>query len=142
MGLAQQVFRQIFDDPPADHGVIGDDQNGDDGIDPAAEAQSRLVPKGFVGAHRAFSGHAADGGFSNDHRVAKGHGQNNVYQQKNTAAVLSGQIGEAPDVSQTDGRTRSGKNETDLAGKGAPLMLTVIHDNLLSLCYCNFFNVS
>ena len=123
MRLAHQIFRQIFDDPAADDGVVGDDQNRNDGVDPAAHAQRRLIAEGLVSADRALAGHAADRSLRNDHRVAEGHRQNDVYQQENSAAVFGGQIRKAPDVSEADGRARSRKDKANLAGKGTSFMI-------------------
>ena len=117
VALSQQVFRQVLDDPPTDHGVVGHDQNGDDGVDPAAEAEAGPVAEGLVGPHRAFAGHAADGGLGHDHGIAEGHGQNNIDQQEDAAAVFGCQIGKAPDVPQADGRACGGQDKADLAGK-------------------------
>ena len=39
--VAADVLGQILDDPAADDRVIGHDQDGDDGVDPAAEANAR-----------------------------------------------------------------------------------------------------
>ena len=123
MAVAQQVLAQVFDDPAADDRVIGDDQDGDNGVDPAAEAQR---PGSLAGlckkrerAHGAFAGHAAQSGFRHDHRIAEGERQQDVNEQKNTAAVLGGQIREPPDVAQPDGGTGSGQHKAEFAGKGA-----------------------
>ena len=124
MSLAHQVFRQIFDDPAADDGVVGDDQNRNDGVDPAAHAQRRLIAEGLVSADRALAGHAADRSLRNDHRVAEGHRQNDVYQQENSAAVFGGQIRKAPDVAEADGAARRRQDEADLA---SPLGTIVFH---------------
>ena len=133
MRLTQQIFGQILDDPAADDRIIGHDQYGDNGVDPAAEAQSGPIAEGLIRADGAFAGHAADGGFDDNHRIAEGHGQDDIDQQENAAAVLCGQIGEAPDVPQPDGRARRGKDEADFARKGASFVLAVTHKNLLSL---------
>ena len=135
MTLPRHIFRQILDDPTANDGIIGHNQNRDDGVDPTAEAQRGPVPERFVSADRAFFGHAADRGFGNDHRVAEGHGQDDVDQQKNAAAVFGGEIGEAPDVSKTYGRTGGGKNKADFSGKGTSLEITVFHESLLALLH-------
>ena len=133
MRLTQQIFGQILDDPAADDRIVGHDQYGDNGVDPAAEAQSGPIAEGLVRADGTLAGHAADGGFGDDHRIAEGHGQDDIDQQENAAAVLCRQIGEAPDVPQPDGRARRGKDEADFARKGASFVLAVTHKNLLSL---------
>ena len=122
--MAGEILGQIVDDPSADDRIIGNDQDGDDGVDPAAERQPLPLAKMAVSAHRAFAGHPAQRRFSNDHGVAKGDSQQDVDEQKNAAAVFCGQIREAPDVSQPDRRTGGGQHESEFAGKRTALVLS------------------
>ena len=122
--MAGEILGQIVDDPSADDRIIGDDQDGDDGVDPAAERQPLPLAKMAVSAHRAFAGHPAQRRFGNDHGVAKGDSQQDVDEQKNAAAVFCGQIREAPDVSQPDRRTGGGQHESEFAGKRAALVVS------------------
>ena len=122
--VAADVIRQIADDPAADDRVVRHDQDGDDGVDPAAEPQARAFAKGPEGAHRAFLGHAAQGRFRRDHGVAKGDGQHDVHQQEDAAAVFCRQIRETPDVAQAHRRARRRQHEADLAGESTPVMLS------------------
>ena len=50
-----------------------------------------------------------------------------IDEQEDAAAVLGRKIGEAPDVAEAHRRACSGENESDLARKGAPLVLFLIH---------------
>ena len=114
-------------DPAADDRVVGDDEDGDDGVDPAAEGKPALFAEGGERAHRAFLGHPAQRRLGHDHGVAEGEGEDDVDEQKDAAAVLGRKIGEAPDVAEAHRRACSGENESDLARKGAPLVLFLIH---------------
>ena len=96
--VLQILSGQIVDDPAADDRIIRHDQNGDDGVDPTTEPDSLALTEVGVGADRAFVGHTAQRGLGHDHGIAKGDCQQNVYQQKNAAAVFGCQIREAPDT--------------------------------------------
>ncbi len=73
-------------------GVIGHDEDGDDGVDPAAEREPALFAKGRESAHRALLGHPAQSRLRHDHGIAKRERQQNVDEQKNAAAILGRQI--------------------------------------------------
>ena len=112
----------------ADDRVIGHDQNGDDGVDPPAEGESAPLAKGGEGPHGALLGHAAQGGLRHDHGIAEGKGQNDIDQQKNSAAVFGRQIGKAPDVPQAHRGPRRRQDESQLPGKGAALVMMRLHN--------------
>ena len=120
---AAQVLGQIVDDPAADDRIIRHDQNGDDGVDPTAKPDALALTEVGVGADRAFVGHTAQRGLGHDHGIAKGDCQQNVYQQKNAAAVFGCQIREAPDVAQTHRSACGRQHEPDLTGECAALVL-------------------
>ena len=124
--VAADVVGQIPDDPAADDRVIRHDEDGDDGVYPAAEGAPALADGGEC-AHRAFPGHPAQRRLGNDHGVAEGEGEDDVDEQEDAAAVLGRKIGEAPDVAEAHRRACSGENEADLARKGASLVLFLIH---------------
>ena len=125
--VAADVVGQIPDDPAADDRVVGDDEDGDDGVDPAAEGKPARFAEGGERAHRAFLGHPAQRRLGHDHGVAEGEGEDDVDEQEDAAAVLGRKIGKAPDVAEAHRRACSGENESDLARKGAPLVLFLIH---------------
>ena len=128
MAVSADIVRQIADDPAADDRIIGHDQDGDDGVDPAAPCKPALFAKGAESAHRAFSGHAAQCGLGHDHRVAEGDRQQDIDEQENAAAVFGRQIGETPDVAQAHRSTGCRQNKADLAGKGTALGMLRFHD--------------
>ena len=120
---AAQILGQIVDDPAADDRIIRHDQNGDDGVDPAAEPDATALAEMSIGADRAFVGHTAQRGLGHDHRITKCNCQQNVYQQKNAAAVFGCQIREAPDIAQTHRSACGRQYEPDLTGERAALVL-------------------
>ena len=132
MSLTQQVAQEILDDPAANDGVVGHDQDGDDGVDPAAEFQPLAGAEGGESTYGALARHAANGGLRYDHGVAKGQGQDDVDQQKNTAAIFGGQIGEPPDIAQAYRGPGSGQDKPDFSGKSAAFLF-LVHVFLLSL---------
>ena len=120
---AAQILGQIVDDPAADDRIVRHDQNGDDGVDPAAEPDALALTEVGIGADRAFVGHTAQRGLGHDHRITKGNCQQNVYQQENAAAVFGRQIREAPDVAQTHRSACGRQHEPNLTGERAALVL-------------------
>ena len=118
-----QILGQIVDDPAADDRIIRHDQNGDNGVDPAAEPDAPALAEVGVGADRAFVGHAAQCSLGHDHGITECNCQQNVYQQENTAAVFGCQIREAPDVAQTHRSACGRQHEPDLTGERAALVL-------------------
>ena len=92
-----------------------------------AEYEALPLAKMAVSAHRAFAGHPAQRRLGHDHGVAEGEGEDDVDEQEDAAAVLGRKIGKAPDVAEAHRRACSGENESDLARKGAPLVLFLIH---------------
>ena len=140
LGVAAQIFKQIFDDPAADDRVVRHDQHRDNGVDPAAKAEksvfaSRLC-KRTVGADRAFVGHAAQRSLGHDHRVAERQRQHNIDQQKNTAAVLIRHIREPPDIAQPHRRPGSRQHKAELAGKRTSVLF-LFHDSPVSSQFRN-----
>ena len=62
-----------------------------------------------------------------DQEIERTEIMDDVDEQEDAAAVLGRKIGEAPDVAEAHRRACSGENESDLARKGAPLVLFLIH---------------
>ena len=135
VAVAQQVFRQILDDPAADDRVIRHDEHRDDGVEPAARRQPARPAERLECADRAFAGHAANRGFRDDHRIAEGQRQKNINQQKNAAAVFGRQIRKAPDVAQPHGGPGCGEHKPDFAGKCASRVRMLLHDVTLFRSY-------
>ena len=52
--LSAEIADQIFDDPSADYGVVRNDQDRDNGIDPAAKREPFGFSKTLVSAYRAL----------------------------------------------------------------------------------------
>ena len=98
--------------------VVGHDEHGDDGVDPAAEVEGQALAKGMERAHGAFLGHAPQGGLGHDEDIAECDDQDQVDEQEDPAAVFGRQVGEAPDVPQPYRRTGHGQDISDPAGKG------------------------
>ena len=113
-----QILGQIVDDR-----IIRHDQNGDNGVDPAAEPDAPALAEVGVGADRAFVGHASQCSLGHDHGITECNCQQNVYQQENAAAVFGCQIREAPDVAQTHRSACGRQHEPDLTGERAALVL-------------------
>ena len=112
-----------MDDPAADDRIIRHYQDGDDGVDPTAKPDALALAEMSIGADRAFVGHTAQRGLGYDHGIAKGDCQQNVYQQKNAAAVFGCQIREAPDVAQTHRSACGRQHEPDLTGECTAFVL-------------------
>ena len=130
--MSQHIFRQIFDDPAANDGIIRHDQHRDNRIDPATGRQPAGFSERGKRPDRTFFRHTSQCGLCHDHCVAKGQGQNDVDQQENSSAVLCRQIGESPDVSEPDRRACRRQYEADLPGKGTSFFF-VFHFSSLSL---------
>ena len=106
---------QVLEDPAADGAVIGQDHHGDDAGNDADPAP--LGVQHLIGGEGALSGLAADSDLGGQQRKTKGQCQNDIGQQENAAAVLGGQIGEAPDVAQTHGRACRGQDKAQRTGE-------------------------
>ena len=78
--LSAEIADQIFDDPSADYGVVRNDQDRDNGIDPAAKREPFGFSKTLVSAYRALFGHSSQRCLSHDHGVAEGKSQDDVDQ--------------------------------------------------------------
>ena len=125
--MAADVVGQIPDDPAADDRVVGDDEDGDDGVDPAAEGKPARFAEGGERAHRAFLGHPAQRRLGHDHGVAEGEGEDDVDEQENAAAVLCCEVGETPDIAEAYRSACRREDKADLARKGASLVLIFVH---------------
>ena len=102
------VAEKIFAYPAADNGIIGHNQNGDNGIDPASCLEHQVLSKVGIGSHRALSGHSSDGAFRNNHGVTKGKHQKKVNQKEDSPSVFRRQIRESPNISQAHRRACGG----------------------------------
>ena len=118
---ASEVFEHVLDDPAADEAVVGQDDHGHDGVQPAAhfEEAAGLISKGAIGAHRAEAGITAKAGFGHDEGIAEGEQQEEVDEQEDATAVFGSQVGEAPDVAEADGRAGNGEDVAEVAREQA-----------------------
>ena len=66
-----------------------------------------------VGSKTALLCFSADSYLGNQKRKAEGQRENQINQQKQSAAVLGGEVREPPDIAQSDRRTRGGKDKSD-----------------------------
>ena len=122
---------QVFQYPSADDAVIGENDNRNC----AGEPSQRLEP--FVDfrvrLHNALSGSSANGDFCNHQRESKGHRQNEIDQEEYASAVFCGEVGESPDISQPDSRTRCCQNKPQLRAEAVFLLLfCAFHTYILS----------
>ena len=132
LAVAAQILHQILQHPAADHAVVGHDQHGDHGIDPAAKAEGGRFAKAGKCAHRAFARHAAHGRFGYDQCKAKGEHEHQIDQKKNAAAVFGRQIGEAPDVAKAHSRACHRQHIADAARKLAAVDFFVMFHSISS----------
>ena len=124
-------------DPTADDTVVGDDDDGDDGGQGSDKLEALV--QFAVGRDTGQAGLTAQGDLGDHQGEAEGQSQDDVDQQENAAAVLGGQIGEAPQVAQTDCGASSGQNKTDAAGETASILVhdyTPLLKNLLFAVFC------
>ena len=59
MSVTLGIFHQIFDHPSADDGIIRNDQNRNNSVDPSAEGQPFGFPEGMKGTYGTFTCHAS-----------------------------------------------------------------------------------
>ena len=59
MSVTLGIFHQIFDHPSADDGIIRNDQNRNNSVDPSAEGQPFGFSEGMKGPHGTFTCHAS-----------------------------------------------------------------------------------
>ena len=111
---------QVLHDPAADDTVIRGDDERDKGRNPAEKTEPLV--ECAVGADARQLGLAADRELGDHQRKAEGHDQNQIHEQKDTAAVTRRQIREAPEIAQTDSRSRRRQNKADAARETASLL--------------------
>ena len=113
--LSGQVDHDIAGDPAADDRVIGHDQHRHQ------ESQnSQKLPLGThlgVGSDGILARPSADGYIGGQQRKAESKGQDQIDQNKKTAAVLGRQIGEAPEIADADRAAGGCHDEADLPGE-------------------------
>ena len=59
MSVTLGIFYQIFDHPSSDDGIIRNDQNRNNSVDPSTEGQPFGFPEGMKGTYGAFACHAS-----------------------------------------------------------------------------------
>ena len=115
---AGEICPQVLHDPAADDAVVRQDQHGHQagqGSDPA-----HLGMDMGVGRQGALAGLTADGDLGNQQGEAESQGQDQVAQQEDAAAILGGQVGETPDVTQTHRAAGCRQHKTQGTGEAAP----------------------
>ena len=123
ISLAGQIDDDISGDPASDDRVIGHDQDRDQkGDDPQKTPAGPHLP---VGIDRVHPGPAADRYVGGQQGKAERERQNQVDQDKEAASVLGRQIGEPPQVSDTDRASGRRHDKTDLSCK-APFLSPVM----------------
>ena len=102
------IAEEIFAYPTADDGIIGYNQDGDNGINPASCLEHPVLSKVGISSHGALSGHSTNGTFRNYHGVTKGKHQKKVNQKEDSPSVFRRQIRESPNISQAHRRACGG----------------------------------
>ena len=59
MSVTLDIFHQILDHPSADDGIIRNDQNRNNSVDPSAEGQPFGLPESMKSTYGAFACHAS-----------------------------------------------------------------------------------
>ena len=139
LNAAADVSCEIADYPAADHAVIGSDDHRNDSVDPSAETVSGAFSKMRKCTDWTLPCHSADCCLRDDQRVAEGQHEDQVHQQKNTAAVFGSEIRKSPDVTQAHRGTRCCQYITQSARKSGTLRRTLIAHKSSSLSYVIFF---
>ena len=110
--IAGQEAEEVIEHPAGDGGVVHHQQYTAHHAEPAVDVPlAALWFQRLVGAAGGTVPGAADGQLHGQDRQAHQHQENQVEQDKDTAAVLACDGGEAPDVADADGTARADKDE-------------------------------
>ena len=99
--LARERVDRILGRPARDHEVEAQDEEGGQHAVVADEAPAAV--ERVVSAHGIAARRAADGELGHHDGESQQQYATYIYQQEGSAAVLSGDVGEAPDVAQPYG---------------------------------------
>ena len=111
---AGDELEEVGEHPAGDGGIIHHQQQTADDARPAVPVP--FAPggfKSFVAENGALPARAADGQLHRHHGNTHNDEEQQIKEDKIPAAVLSGEIGELPDVSDADGASGAHKNEPD-----------------------------
>ena len=122
MEAAGEEFAEVVHHPAGDGGVIHHQQIAARQTEPAVD-----VPLGaglfqiLVGQHGAPAARAADRQFHRQHGHAHHEQAEQVEENEVAAAVLAGDVGEAPHVADADGAARAHQQEAQPGAEGFSL---------------------
>ena len=127
--FARERVDHVFQRPARDHQIEAHDEQRSQNT---VVAQDRpAARKGAVGAHGVAVGIASDGEFRKHDRHAEQQDAEDVDQQERAAAVLPCDIGETPDVAQSDGAARRDEHGAQPAAECGPM--SCLHSLTFSL---------
>ena len=118
---ACQGAEEVLQGPAGDDRVVAEDEKAGGDGEPAGEAPVRGGRGALVGGHRIALGAAAERQFGDHDGRADQGDADQVDDEKGAAAVLPGDVGEPPDVAQTDGGADGRQHEAPSRGPGLPL---------------------
>ena len=128
LGGSGQVNHGVFGDPAADDRVVSHNQDRDDKGQDTQKLPLRVHFR--VSADGAFFRAPPDGDIRGQQGKAEGQHQRKVDDQKQAAAVLRCQIGEAPQISHAHSASRSSHHKAQLPGK---MICFLFHNTYYSL---------
>ena len=133
--------KNVFGDPAPDHKVIRHNDHRHDRIDPAADAdrmQEGFLPRAEFPerADRSPPGHPPDADLGDQQRIAEREDQDQISDQENAPAVFRGEVGEPPDIAQSDCGSRRRQHKTQFIRKTFP-SLSQFHDIARSHLFAN-----
>ena len=110
--IAPEEFIKVIHHPTGDGGVVHHKQAAAQHAEPAVDVPllARLF-EGLVGLYGAFAAGAAHGQLHGHNRDAHDDQADEVEQDEVPAAVLAGDIGEAPDIADADGAAGTDQQE-------------------------------
>ena len=129
-GVAGEVARQRVDHvlgrPARDHEVEAQDQEGRDDAVVAQEAPAAV--ERLIGPHGIAVRGAAHGELRDHERQPQQHDAEDVDYKEGAAAVVAGDVGEAPDVAQPHGAARGDQHGAHLAAQCGACVRVVMHN--------------
>ena len=128
---ACEILERVLGDPAAHDDVVHVDHQGTDVGHPACE--SPFLTDALEGCDCILAGVAADGGLHLHHGMPDQGNDDDVDDKEDATASLVGEIREAPDISEADGRAR---RHHQIAEPGSPLtsfsICLITHSIILS----------
>jgi hypothetical protein len=131
LGEVDDALEGVVHGPAGDDDVIGEDDEAGDHAQPAhAGPGGAAALEPLEGHDRLSLGGPADHDLGHHDRDAHQSNADKIDDDEQPAAVFARDVGELPDVAQTDGRTGRGEDEAQSA---APLRSRCRHGLLLAL---------